>query len=177
MGFDKIFCNLRVRDALSRISEGDMSGLTALYNCLGRQIYALVFSIVKEPHDAEDAMQETFAKITEKIETYRKDGNGRAWVMAIARNIAIDAVRRRKQTVPLESVDYVASEGDFTAISEVNELLQKLDETDRDIIILKIVNGFKFREISEIVGLTKAATEKRYHRALSKLKKLYTEEK
>lgn len=173
---NEIFGRRRVEEALKRISEGDMTGLTALYDSLGKQIFALVFSIVKNYPDSEDAMQETFARVTEKINTYRKDGNGRAWIMSIARNIAIDTLRNKKQTVEIESMDYIPDEGDFTKAAEINDLLANLEEKDRDIVILKAVNGFKFKEICEIVELSQAATEKRYRRALAKLKEIYNKE-
>lgn len=176
MKLNEIFGRRKVEEALKRISEGDMTGLTALYDSLGKQIFALVFSIVKNYPDSEDAMQETFARVTEKINTYRKDGNGRAWVMKVARNIAIDTLRNKKQTVEIESLDYIADEGDFTKATEINDLLAELDEKDRDIVILKAVNGFKFKEICEIVELSQAATEKRYRRALAKLKTIYNKE-
>lgn len=176
MKLNEIFGRRKVEEALKRISEGDMTGLTALYENLGRQIFALVFSIVKNYPDSEDAMQETFAKVTEKINTYRKDGNGRAWIMSIARNIAIDTLRKRKQTVEIESLDYIPDEEDFTKAAEINDLLANLEEKDRDVVILKAVNGLKFKEICEIVELSQAATEKRYRRALGKLKKIYNKE-
>ena len=169
----KMFNRLKVNDALNKISGGDLSALTALYDYLGRQIFTLALSVVRNTEDAEDVMQETFAKIIEKIGTYRVGGNGRAWVMTIARNVAIDTLRERKHTVALEGLEQIPVEYDLTEKAEMEELLSCLGETDRDIIILKLAGGFKLGEIAEIVGLSRAATEKRYRRALSKLKSNY----
>ena len=63
-------------------------------------------------------------------------------------------------------------QSDFSGAIEMNEILSALDDLDRDIVVLKAVDGFRFKEIGTIVGLSPDAAQKRYRRAIEKLKPL-----
>lgn len=169
---NKSLCSLRCNHALSKLSEGDIAGLTVLYDCMGRQIYTLALSILKSPIDAEDAMQETFLRVVQHIHTYRKDGNGRSWLLSITRNIAIDMIRKRKDTVCMESPEVMeksCSSEDFADKVALEEALEQLNQTDREIIVLKVSVGMKFAEIAKLLDLPLTTVQKRYQRALKKL--------
>lgn len=167
-------CNHRCNQALCRISEGDTTALTVVYDCMARQMFALALTIVKNYADAEDTLQETFLKVIESISTYRKEGNARAWLLSITRNTAIDILRKKKGTVSVEDVDILPKEqpvkADFDDKLILNEALMSLEQEDREIIVLKIVSGLRFREISELIGLPLTTVQKRYQRTLKKLK-------
>ena len=159
--------------AITEISQGNMQRLTVLYEQLGRQIYALAFTILNNRADAEDAMQDTFLKVARHAASFDEKGNARAWVMAIARNAAFDIQSRRIASVPPEQFEETASEGDFTAEFELKDLLSSLPETERQIVLLKAAEGFRYAEIGETLGLTAEAVRKKYKRALQKLKSEY----
>ncbi len=169
---NNLTCNYRCNQALSKISEGDMSALTVVYDCMARQMFALALTILKNYADAEDAIQETFLKVMQSIDTYRKNGNARAWVLSITRNTAIDILRKKKDSVCVEDVSAMSkqsSNNDFSEKLIIDEALMALEQQDREIVVLKIVSRMKFREISELVGLPLATVQKRYQRALKKL--------
>ena len=170
---NKLLCNFRCNQAICKLSEGDMTSLAVLYDCMSRQMYALALSILKNTADAEDALQETFVKVVQRIDTYREGGNARAWLLSITRNVAIDMVRKRKTTVSVEDptvLETVASYEDPAQKLSIDEALMRLSQTDREIVVQKAVWGMRFGEIAELVGMQKSAVEKRYHRALAKLK-------
>ena len=167
-------CNHRCNQALCRLAEGDTNALTVIYDCMARQMFALALSILKNHADAEDAMQEAFLKVIQSIGTYRKDGNARAWLMSITRNTAIDIMRKKKDTVCIEDFSAIPKHSDrkdFTEQLILGDALMNLEQNDREIIVLKIVSGMKFREISELVGLPLTTVQKRYQRALKNLKR------
>lgn len=170
---NKLTCNYRCDQALCRISEGDTGALTVLYDCMARQMFALAFSVLKNYADAEDAMQETFLKVIQSIHSYRSNGNARAWLLSITRNTAIDLLRKKKDEFCIEDVSAICKEeksSDFADKLIIEEALMTLERIDREIIVLKIVSGLKFGEISEIVGLPLSTVQKRCQRALKKLK-------
>ena len=170
---NKLLCNLRCNQALCKLSEGDMTSLAVLYDCMSRQMYALALSILKNPADAEDAMQETFVKVIQRIETYREGGNARSWLLSITRNTALDMVRKRKTSVPLEEptvLETASTCRDMAQKLALDEALLRLPQTDREIIVMRAVWGMRFSEIAEHTDMQKSAVEKRYRRALSKLK-------
>ncbi len=166
--------NLRCNQALCRISEGDTTALTVIYDCMGRQMFALALSVLKNYADAEDALQESFLKVLQSINTFRKNGNARAWLLTITRNTAVDILRRKGNAFCTEDIERVANDtlsGDQTERLIIDEALMALGQEDREIITLKVFSGLKFREIAEILGLPLATVQKRYQRALKKLKK------
>ena len=151
-----------------------MQRLDVLYEQLGRQIYALALTILNNRADAEDAMQDTFLKVARHAASFDEKGNARAWVMAIARNAALDIQTQRLRSVPVEeSPAIVAEEGDFTAECELKDLLSSLPDLERQIVLLKAAEGFRYAEIGETLGLTAEAVRKKYKRALQKLKSEY----
>ncbi len=168
---NNLTCNYRCNQALCKISEGDMSALTVVYDCMARQMFALALSILKSYADAEDAMQETFLKVIQSINTYRKNGNARAWLLSITRNTAIDIMRKKNNSLCVEDTAFVSKESkDFAEKIAIEDALMTLDREDREIVVLKIVSGLKFREISQLTELPLTTVQKRYQRALKKLK-------
>ena len=168
---NNLTCNYRCNQALCKISEGDMSALTVVYDCMARQMFALALSILKSYADAEDAMQETFLKVIQSINTYRKNGNARAWLLSITRNTAIDIMRKKNNSLCVEDTAFVSKESkDFADKIAIEDALMTLDREDREIVVLKIVSGLKFREISQLTELPLTTVQKRYQRALKKLK-------
>ncbi|MBR0231898.1 MAG: sigma-70 family RNA polymerase sigma factor [Clostridia bacterium] len=167
----KVFANKACSDAIIKISEGDLNGLTVVYDQLGRQIFSLAMSVLNNYSDAEDAMQDTFLRIARYAKNYDPAGNARAWIMAIARNAAVDTARRREIPSSGEPVyENAQARGDFTEVIEVNALLAALPESERQIVVLKAVDGSSYREIGEIMGITPEAARKKYERAIALLK-------
>ena len=168
---NNLTCEIRCNQALCRISEGDMGALTVIYDCMSRQMFALSISILRNYADAEDAMQETFLKVIQSIDTYRKNGNARAWLLSITRNTAMDILRKKKDSVGMDDVAVFSKRlDDFSERIIIDEALMSLEQEEREIVVLKVVSGMKFREISEMIGLPLTTVQKRYQRTLKKLK-------
>lgn len=162
--------------ALRRIARGDMDGLETIYDKLGRRIYLLAYSILGDTHAAEDVLQDTLIRISEGAHALRDGGNAIAYILTTTRNLSIDALRKRRREIPQEELIGIGSdmreEICDTPFSEL-EALCILDEEERQIVTLKIEGGLKHREIAPILGISQAACEKRYRRALEKLKRYY----
>ena len=162
------------RKALKKIAQGNRAGLADLYHSLGREIYAVAFSVTGKEELAEDAMQDTFLKVYEKIGTFRPDGNARAWVLTIARNTAIDLARTSHATYDsLDDLSEVLPAPDCedpAKYLETKELLSELDADDRELLLLRYGAGFSCKEVSSVTGLSLSCVQKRCQRALQKLK-------
>ena len=161
--------------ALRRIAQGDMDGLETIYDKLGRRIYLLAYSILGDTHAAEDVLQDTLLRLG-KHAAMREEGNAISYVLTVARNLALDSLRRRGREIPCEELIGIGSDGresnedmPFSSL----EALRTLDGEERQIVTLKIEGGLKHREIASILGISQPACEKRYRRALEKLKTYY----
>ena len=159
--------------ALRRLAEGDMDALETVYHKLGRKIFMTAFSVLGDSHAAEDIMQDTFLRLAASAGSYREGSNAVAYILTVARNLAITALEKRKREFPAEELFGAdAAEEDSLPLREL-EALRTLAEEDRQIVILKLDAGMKHRDIAALLGITPAACEKRYQRALERLKAYY----
>ena len=166
-----IFANQRCDHALCRLSDGDMSALEDIYHILGRRIYMLALSILRDTHAAEDIMQDTFVKLAAEARAYRRGSNAIAFILTVTRNLAINLHNRRRRECPTDTIPDIA-EPDSLSLAAL-EALSLLDETERQIVVMKLDCGMKHKQIAQIVGLSEEACQKRYRRALEKLKPYY----
>ncbi len=170
---NRLFQNEICEKALRDIARGDMSGLTVLYDCFGKLLFTVAYTVIANRTAAEDVLQDTFIKIAENANTYRHRDNGsvKAWLVRISRNLAIDYLRRETKAAELTSPPHSADEtrkiDDDLAFLE---MLSPLDPIDKEIIILKLSWGLKGNEIAEILNLTTQNVRQKYKRAIDKLK-------
>ena len=160
--------------AIIKIANGNPDALCDIYKQLGRQIFTLAISILHNYQSAEDIMQDTFLQISGKAHTYRKGSNATAWILSITRNLALDEYRHRKYEVSDDELEE-AETTDEIPFEEL-EALSVLDDEEKQIVLLKIYSKLKHKQIAEILGITTYATEKKYQRAVVKLRAYYNEE-
>ena len=133
---------------------------------------------VTNPHDAEDLTSEVFLKICEKLEAYNAEkASISTWVYTIARNTVIDYFRTNKAHAEIpetlssdESIDGNLLREE--ALSELCDALEKLDERQRDIVILRYYNGLTLKEVAEKTGISYSYAKLLHNNALSELKAL-----
>ena len=89
------------REALDRllieIAAGSREALAELYHRTRTAVYGITLSYVKNAHDAQDLTQDAFVRIWEKAPQYRPQGSPMAWILAVARNLALMALRQRER--------------------------------------------------------------------------------
>ena len=175
MDLEKIFENAECEKALCKIADGDNDALKTIHKLMNRQIYAVAYAVLRDFSLADDVVQETYVKIIEKAFSYRKGTNARAWVLSIARNIAIDIFRRRKfeyhtDEMPEEETRF--DEGSVLFSMEVKHALDMLDDEERQIITMKVYAGLKHKEIAPLLGINEEACKKKYQRAIAKLREM-----
>jgi RNA polymerase sigma-70 factor (ECF subfamily) len=142
--------------------------------------YSLARWLLREPSDAEDAVQDAFLRAQRGFERFR-GGDGRAWLLTIVRNVCYSKLRQAKKARAEEAFDEEAhgasahpAEANAVAWQEVRtELLQTALEAlapeYREVIVLHEVEGFAYREIASIAGLPLGTVMSRLARARGKL--------
>lgn len=161
-----------------RIAMNDMAAFEELYRLTDQTVYAYVLSILKNPYDAQDIMQDTYVKIRSAAHLYNKQGKPLAWIFTIARNLCLMKLRTAKRSsdtplTDLEDSDYLAfSDNDHTEDRIVlNAALNILADEEREIVILHAVSGLKHHEIAKSLEMPLSTVLSKYNRALKKLKK------
>ena len=157
------------------VAEGNKDAFTALYRIAGHSIYAYSLSILKNPHEAEDAMQDTFLKIRSAAPLYRPQGKPMAWIFTITRNICLMKLRQQKNIsmFPLDSMLEQPSEDHITDVEDrlvIQTAFRILSDEECQIIFLHAVTGWKHKEIAEQLRMPLSTVLSKYHRGLKKLK-------
>lgn len=133
-------------------------------------IYRFALSILKDPAQAEDVLQETFVRLLQAERLRLAPGMEKAWLYRVARNLCYDHLRARKRETPGDR-----EVPDGTGL-EFIELLAPLTKTEREIVSLKILGRLTHREIGAVLHLTEHTAKKRYERAIQKLRTAMEEE-
>lgn len=171
MIFEKTAINSACDKALKAIAQGDRNALTVIYDKLHKLIYSAAWSILKSHEDAEDVLQNTLCEITKSAVNY-KGGNARAYVLAIARNQALNLLRRRSFENPCDDIQKNEKsnvESEYIYL----EALSTLNPREREAVVLKVYCSLKHKEIAEIMDITPSAAEKLYQRGVAKLRDYY----
>ena len=127
--------------------------------------------------DADDCLQETLLSALRAYPRLRPGSNVRAWLLAIARNKALDSHRARsRRPVP---VGHAEPDGvhDSTGDGEDDELwaaVRALPPKQRAAVVLRYVNDLQHREIATVLGCSEAAARRSLHEGLNKLREEWT---
>lgn len=169
-----------IDSALIKTASGDNDAFERLYEETKRGVYSYLFSYFDNIADCEDAMQDTYLKIKQNINRYTPGTNGLAWILQIAKNTALNALRSKR----LRENGIVYSEEPTTGLEnyELKETLttimkRVLDEDEQRIIILHAIWGYKHKEIAKIMDKPVGTVTSKYKRAVDKLKTAWKEER
>ncbi len=161
---------------MNRIADGDREALGQLYESYKTKVFRVALSILGDCFLAEDAVQETFIKIQQNAGSLRLRDNENGWIMTIARNTAIDILRKHRREVVhekvAEMVDRMETDGDMVEYGQGDgylQLIDPLEELDRQIVSLHLIGECKHRETARILGMNVSAVKKRYERAIRKI--------
>ncbi len=166
--------NENIVDALLvKISKGDMNALEELYILTKSAVYGAALSVLKNSHQAEDVLQDTFIKIMSAAASYTPGTKPMAWIMTITRNLALMKIREKSRYGELPEHYEVAVESHemhFENKTVLNAAMKILSEDENSIVIMHCVSGMKHREIADVMGLPLSTVLSKYNRALKKLK-------
>lgn len=151
-----------------------------LYRSSRDDVYAYVTTLLGNRSAAEDVTALAFERAYRKRRTFRAErGTRRAWLFGIARNAALDELRRSKRIAPLfgDPVDAdppgMPLESADAALrrATVRAALSSLDGRDREVIALKFHAGLSNGEIARVLGTSETNAGTTLHRAITKLRK------
>ena len=155
--------------SVAKIQQGDKEGLKEIYEAYISYIYRIVLGIVGSRENAEDVTSEFFIKIWTALDTYQNNGTHKAWLATIARNMALDFMRKNKREIPTEEFAEVID----TEVGElsVQEALATLNEAERQVVDMKVLGEMSFREIAESLNVPMGTVTWRYQNAIKKLRR------
>jgi RNA polymerase sigma factor (sigma-70 family) len=157
--------------------EADLA-FDRLYRASRDDVYAYVASLVRDPTAAEEVTAAAFERAFRKRSRFDPSrGEPRAWLFGIARNAALDELRRRGRQAELaaEPADLVSVPADEVAEASERRLalagaLVTLEPRERELIALKFFAGLANAEIAAVIGISESNAGTKLHRAVTKLR-------
>jgi RNA polymerase sigma factor (sigma-70 family) len=164
-----------------RPSQSRWERFEVLYRSSRDDVYAYVATLLRDRAAAEDVTALAFERAYTKRRTFdRRRGEERAWLFGIARNAALDELRRRRRIAALaaEPVDEAESD-DLLDVAlrrtAVRDALAKLAGRERELVALKFHAGLSNGEIARVLGASESAVGTRLHRVIEKLREACNE--
>ena len=156
---------------------GDLA-FDRLYRSSRDDVYAYVAGLLRDSTTAEEVTAAAFERAFRKRNRFDPErGEPRAWLFGIARNAALDELRRRgrqaeltTEPVDVESFGFSESAEDSERRLAVSAALERLEPRERELIALKFFAGLANAEIAQVLGITESNAGTKLHRAMTKLR-------
>ena len=153
-------------------SEEEIKELVEKYSSL---IFRISYCILCNTHDAEDAVQETFLRYITKAPEFNDEEHRKAWLIKVSANISKNMLmfRLRRDTANIEDFENIGiTQNDY----ETFELIMNLPAKYKIVMTLYYVEGYKSKEIAEIIDINEDTVRKRLQKGRELLKKEFEKE-
>ncbi len=181
--------------AIANLAQGDKDSLKLIYQAYVRLIYAVIYDVMGRKEDAEDVTSEFFIKLVRVAKSFIPGSPHKAWLVKIARNMAIDYIRKNRREVLLaatgddktddnveNSIENIGADGkecrieDGTIFAEdMKKAMQCLKPKEKEIIDMKLIGQLTFKEIAEIRGTPIGTVTWLYNQGIKKLRRCLIE--
>ncbi|MCX4352593.1 MAG: RNA polymerase sigma factor [Lachnospiraceae bacterium] len=179
-------------NAVARMVQGDKTGLKEIYLNYVGYIYRIIYEVLQNKENAEDVTSEFFIRLWDKAEQF-KPGNGhKGYLAVIARNMAVDFLRKHKKEELSALLQDLGQEGEednkgsIIKLAEdktnqveeqvigsmtISQALELLKPSERQIISLKVLGEMTFKEIAAAMEIPMGTVTWKYQNAIKKLRR------
>lgn len=183
-------------DLIKKVKSGDLEAFSALVSMHEQKAINFACRMLKDTHEAEDAVQEAFLRAFDKISTFRENSTFSTWFFTILNNICLDILRKRSRgadTISIHKTDSNDDEyelqiedtsaGPYESLEKkaaaelLEKGLQQLSDEHRAVITLRDMNDFEYDQIAKILGISLGTVKSRLSRARLALRKILEENK
>ncbi|HLW55108.1 MAG TPA: sigma-70 family RNA polymerase sigma factor [Candidatus Angelobacter sp.] len=174
-----------VESELTRLRGGDAGAVAAVMERYQHRLYRYLLRLLREPATAEDIFQQTWIKVMERIGSFDPSHSFEGWLFAVARNLAIDHLRRYRP----ESIDEPLPSGDSRAelipgsgpgaleqvlakerAAGLARAMAELPMVFREVLTLRFEEEMRLEEIAAVLSLPLGTVKTRLHRAMKHLR-------
>ncbi len=168
------------KELIAKVHNGDKESLDVIIRKYYDEIYRFCLYLTGRETDSYDIVQEVFLKFIRHVDSYRYQ-NLKGYLLMIARNSCYDYFRHKKETVDIEEMEEAGKEDEGILQVEDEMLLQqaltRISPEQREVIILRIQEGFQYSEIAAILGCNLSTVKSRYFQGIRKLSRLFEQRK
>ena len=179
----------RLRTTIASAQAGSADAFHAILDVYGPRLYGYFFRATGRHHDAEDLLGEMMLRLVKQLKKYDDRGRFEPWLFRIAANMVRDRIRRRKSKPPPVSLSVESESGDTQAdrlpgaepgvdeamlkteaSEELHQALNNLDDTTREMILLRYFGEMSFKDLAEHFQCPLGTVLARVHRGLKSLR-------
>jgi len=169
-----IFREVEDRDLIAKARQGDVEAYNLLVSRWEKRIFNYLLRLVSNREDALDISQETFLKAYQNLRKLDDPARFSAWLFRIAHNEAFSLLRKKRPETELAGEPRPIATGAKMLPIElsltVESALARLSDEQREAVLLKVYQGFKFEEMAEVLGCPVSTVKSRLYTALDLLK-------
>ena len=169
-----------------KVQKGDLDKMSLLFEQYHRRLYHFFYRLNRRRDVSEDLVQSVFERLLKYRSSYSGEGSFSTWIFQIARNVHADHYRKHQHEAYVDDlIDFNQLADESTGPDDhqpdKNELkwlqlaLDQLDPTKKQTLVLSRFQGFKYKEIAEIMDCSESAVKVRVFRAIRELKVLINE--
>jgi RNA polymerase sigma factor (sigma-70 family) len=161
-----------------RAVGGDEQAFAAIFRRYHQQLYRFCLAIVGNPDDAQDALQNTMAKVLRALPGEERQIELKPWLYRIAHNESIDLLRRRRESRPLDAEQIAPGHGlaeDVATRERLRQLiadLRELPDRQREVLVMRELSGLDFGEIGSALGTSSAVARQTLYEARQNLRQM-----
>ncbi len=183
--------NENEKHLLESAKKGDIEAFEKLIEAHEKKVFNIALRMMGNYEDAMDMAQEAFIRVFKSIGSFKEQSSLSTWIYRIVTNICLDELRKRKNRKVLSIDDNIKSDDgeikrnivsdDLTPDEKVerdeikrmiNNAINELSDEHRTAIVLRDIQGFSYKEISEIVNCPEGTVKSRISRARQALKEI-----
>ena len=163
---------------IKKCLKHDERALSELYNNFSGKLYGICLRYAKNKMDANDLLHDGFVKVLSNLQAYKGEGSFEGWMRRIMINTAINFYRKKTKhyETDIEEVFDLSDDSFDDAISQIStnellELIQELPDGYRLVFNMYVIEGYKHKEIAEILEISENTSKSQLLKAKSSLKK------
>ncbi|WP_233144041.1 RNA polymerase sigma factor [Colwellia chukchiensis] len=155
---------------IAQAQQGDQKAFYALYEKYYRRIYALCWRMMADKDSAEDACQEVFVQLWQKISNFAGESKFSTWLHSVATHIVLNHIRKNKSWLQrIFSIEEQVLEDTLVEMPDTGHYLdskiQQLPERARLVFVLFAIEGYRHEEIANMLDMAVGTSKAQYHRA------------
>ena len=158
----------------NKLKENRNEGFNELYSKYNKVVYGIAFSILKNKENSEDIVQIVFTKIYQIKEENLPNSNEASWLYTLTKNESINFILKNKNYIRVETLEELPTEDrnfeDIIDKDTYNKIIKRLNETEREIVSLKIISRMTFKDISKLLKMPIGTVQWKYYTSIHTLK-------
>jgi RNA polymerase sigma factor (sigma-70 family) len=170
----KVINKEELHSIFQKIDNRNEEDFSEFYKEYGSLIYSIAFSIVKNKEDSEDIKQKVFIKIWNMKKDKLPTDNESSWLYTVTKNETLNYLRDKQQEISIEELYSLSKENEeinkIIDKDSYNRIISKLNIQEQEIVSLKVLANFSFKEISQMLNVPVGTVQWKYYKSIYALR-------